>query len=175
MSTIHLAHGDAGLAADALRQAKLPGLEEVAGAPGGRTLYLIGSASALVEARKIGALLDVQPREVRLGVRLSRVHPGSEPEELAQTSVIARNNAEATVAIDHVPPVEVRVAPRINSERSVTLETRLTVGWRTGISRGVRSVMRTAAGRPARFYLPDDGGQGGTGLVLDITPEPDPR
>lgn len=153
-----------------IRAANVDGLE-VAGAPGGKTLFASGSTEALKRAAELVKLVDVAPGVVDLRMKVTRTPSGGAPSVLSSPVVRALNGQSASIKVSGELGFEVTVTPRINSDASVTLQALFLVEGPEGRLAGVRRTVRCARGASVRLGFEDRGGQAYT---LEISPTPLP-
>lgn len=109
------------------------------------TLIVRGDAQGVAQVRRLIAFLDVQPRAVRLDLRVLRyTFPanGGAPtvEEIAAPVTQTKNNLAADVAaVGARQTFKLRLTPHVNGDGSVTIAAELGMGGRTSSS--VRRLM----------------------------------
>lgn len=89
------------------------------------TLLVRGTAEAIRDFKETIRLLDVAPRQVKIGVRVVRVQffedGKTQEQELGTGTVVAASNRSATLSVGGRTGYSLSLQPRINGDDSVTI------------------------------------------------------
>ena len=154
-----------------------PGIASVLPNKRDNSLTLRGTAEAVARLKETIRLLDIQPREVTIKLRLVRVPltPSDEEEATPRSEevigapiLVTLNNQTGRVAVRGRGGYEVEITPRINGDNSVTLSAELRLlGLNNQVVSSARGTRRVTTPGERLLAVSD---AANTRIVLEATP-----